>query len=357
MSRSLLAITLILGLAAAPMLLAQDAGSKRPATRGGGHGEGELRITPIHNEAEVYLRNVRQVTYEGLKSGEGYFSPDHKKIAFQSVRGDCPHYQIFVKDLDGTRLVRASTGEGLTTCAHFHPRQPSMIWASTHLDRDSWPPVPPEAGRYAWNFHPSFDIFSSDLEGRNVKRLTDAADYDAEGSFSPCGTRITFCSKRTGDPEIWTMASDGSDLHQVTHAAGYDGGPFYSPDGKLICFRGFRDPENPRGANLYVINADGSDERQLTFDTGVVNWAPYFHPAGQYLIYTRNVGGHRNFELFMIPVAGGKSVQITHHEMADVLPVFSPDGTRLMWTSTRGTGRSQLFMADFVMPEKEAFSR
>ena len=302
-------------------------------------------------EAETpHLSNLRQVTFEGERSGESYYAPDMQRIAFQSVRGDCPHYQIFVKRLDGTRLVRVSTGKGLTTCSYFHPTADRMIWASTHLDPASWPPPPPGSGKYTWDKHPSFDIFQSDTEGHEVRRLTDTPGYDAEGSYSADGTRIVFTSERDGDLEIYTMTADGSDVRRVTNAVGYDGGPFFSPDGKRICFRGFRDPENPRLAQIYVIDADGKNERKLT-DVPAVNWAPYWHPSGEYLVYTKNVGGHRNFELFLLPLDGKPEIQLTFDDAADVLPVFSPDGKQLMWTSTRGTGTSQVFIADFKAPD------
>jgi Tol biopolymer transport system component len=206
----------------------------------------------------AWLKNIRQLTFEGTRSGEAYFSPDGKSMSFQSVRGDCPHYQIFLKHLDGTRLVRLSPGNGLTTCSYFHPFEQRVLWASTHLDPATYGPPPANQGRYVWDKHKSFDIFTSDLDGKNPIRLTKAPGYDAEGSYSSDGSRICFTSERDGDLEIYTMAADGSDVRRVTNSVGYDGGPFFSPDGKLITFRGFRDPENPRFANIYVIDADGS---------------------------------------------------------------------------------------------------
>ena len=304
---------------------------------------------------KAWLKNIRQITFEGPRNGEAYFSPDMKSICFQGVLGDCPHYQIFVKRLDGTRLVRVSPGQGLTTCAYFSPDGKDLIWASTHLDPATFGPPPKTGGRYVWDKHESFDIFVSDPEGKNVRRLTDTPGYDAEGSYSPDGKRICFTSQRSGDFEIYTMKADGTDVKRVTNAKGYDGGPFYSPDGSQICFRGFRDPENPRHAQIYVINADGTGEKQLTFDQAV-NWAPYYHPSGKFLIYSKNVGGHRNFELFLVPVKGGDSIRLTTDAGADVLPVFSPDGKKLMWTSTRVGGKSQIFLADFLRPSQDIWN-
>ncbi|HYC76528.1 MAG TPA: M28 family peptidase, partial [Planctomycetota bacterium] len=122
-----------------------------------------------------------------------------------------------------------------------------------------------------------------------------------------------------------------------------------------ICFRGFRDPKNPRYAQIFVVDADGSNEKQLTFDVAV-NWAPFWHADGETLVYSKNVGGHRNYDLFLVKASGGPSVRISRAPEADVLPVFSPDGKKILWTSTRADGRSQLFIADFRMPTAEEWA-
>jgi Tol biopolymer transport system component len=103
---------------------------------------------------------------------------------------------------------------------------------------------------------------------------------------------------------------------------------------------------------------------QLTNDLGTVNWAPYFHPSGKYFVWTRadysRGPSSAHFHLFTMDleykkgtVAGGKVTQVTYDKAADVLPVFSPDGKKLMWTTTRSKdGSSQLFVADWLRGSK-----
>ena len=81
----------------------------------------------------------------------------------------------------------------------------------------------------------------------------------------------------------------------------------------------------------------------------MVSWGPYYHPSGDYIIYSSNLMGHANFELFMIDLQGNHApVRVTHTEGTDILPVFSPDGSKLAWSSTRtDNGSSQVFMADW----------
>lgn len=309
-----------------------------------------------------FLANVRQLTFDG-QSGEGYFSPDMKKIILQSIRGEHPFYQIYIKDLETGDEKMVSTGHGRTTCAYFHPTKPKIIYASSHLDPEHEVAAeeerkrlaelkrnPQQRSSYSWNFDPYMEIFEADLDGGNLKRLTNASGYDAEGSYSPDGKEIVFCSFRDGSGNIYVMDAEGGNVRQITNSPGYDGGPFFSPDGKRILFRG--EVRQRDYLQIFVINADGAGEKQLT-DNGAVNWGPYWHPDGKHIIFATSLHGHYNYELYLMNIETGKQERVTYTFGADVLPVFSPDGSKLMWTSKRGKNRegesaSQLWIADWV---------
>ena len=99
------------------------------------------------------------------------------------------------------------------------------------------------------------------------------------------------------------MNPDGSDVQQVTHDLGYDGGAFFSPDGTRLIFRASRPKTTeevaeyeallaeglvkPTAMELYTCKVDGSDLRQIT-QLGGANWAPYFHPDGQRILFCSN---------------------------------------------------------------------
>src|SRR5579862_6076274 len=86
-----------------------------------------------------HLTNIRQVTADFVRAGEGYFSPDGKTIIFQAEEKGTgnPFYQIFTQDLASGVARRVSPGIGKTTCAYFHPNGKKIIFASTHLDPDA----------------------------------------------------------------------------------------------------------------------------------------------------------------------------------------------------------------------------
>ncbi len=288
------------------------------------------------SNGDGYVANLRQITSVGEKSGEGYFSPDGKHVVYQSVQEGCPHYQIYSLSLAGGKPKLLSPGQGLTTCAYFHPTNQTVLFASTHHDEASHVPPPKTGGRYVWDKHKSFEIYTVQRDGTSIIRLTTAPGYDAEGSYSSDGKQICFTSNRDDDLEIYVMKSDGSGQKRVTYSKGYDGGPFFSPDNKRICFRGFRDlrPEMSRYAQIYTIGVDGKNERQHTFNTAV-NWAPYYHPGGKYMAYCTNIGGHRNFEIILLRLSDSHIVRLTTDSGADVMPVFSPNGKKIMWTTTQ----------------------
>lgn len=319
-----------------------------------------------------FLKNMRQVTKGMVKAGEGYFSPDGAEIVYQAQPLEYPFYQIYTQPLSGGEPKLISTGRGRTTCAYFTVDGKQILYASSHLDPNMDKTEADERRqqeedkasgvrrRYKWDFDPFTDLFVADRDGKIVKRLTDAKGYDAEGAYSKDGKKIAFCSDRDGDPDIYLMDADGSNVKQLTTAPGYDGGPFISPDGKWVVFRS--DRKKAEYLQIYVIGVDGKNETALT-DTDGVNWGPYWHPTEPYLIWSgadhSDPMARPNYDLWLAryEVKGGKftmgaPIRVTDFPGADVLPVFSPDGKKLMWTSTRTEDRSsQLFIADFIMPK------
>jgi Tol biopolymer transport system component len=319
-----------------------------------------------------YLGNVRQLTSGFVKAGEGYFSPDGQTIIYQAVPQGYPFYQIYKQPLAGGEPQLISTGRGRTTCSFFSPDGKRLIFASSHLDPNLSATEDKERKqqeedkrtgarrRYQWDFDPYTDIFEGDLDGKHLKPLTAAAGYDAEGAYSPDGKQIAFCSDRDGDPDLYIMNSDGSDVRQLTNEKGYDGGPFVSPNGKWIIYRSDRQKEG--FLQIHAIGVDGKNDVALTDNVGV-NWAPYWHPTKPYIIWTgadhSDPKARPNYDLWLMKyeekdgkLVPGPITRITDHPSADVLPVFSPDGKQLMWTSNRTDDHSsQLYIADFKLSE------
>ncbi|MGZ3749596.1 MAG: M28 family peptidase, partial [Pseudobdellovibrionaceae bacterium] len=331
---------------------------------------------------------ARQLTFEGPKSGEGYFSADGKKMIFQSERypGN-PFYQMYVMDLGTGKTDLISSGKGKTTCGWIHPNLKTLLFSSTHLD-PQWKKKQeeeleirkkPVKGRYSWSFDENYDIFTSDLKGKHLKQLTKTLGYDAESSYSPDGKWIAFASNRAGyteklspedqklfqqDPsymmDIYIMKADGTQVKRLTDTKGYDGGPFFSADGKKITWRRFA--PNGATAEIYTMNVDGTNQKQITH-MKAMSWAPFYHPSGDYIIFASSVLSFANFELFIVDSEGTKTpVRVTFNEGFDGLASFSPDGKQMTWSHRNEKGESQIYIANWDdaqarrllgLPEKE----
>ena len=198
--------------------------------------------------------------------------------------------------------------------------------------------------------------------------MTNISGYDAEATLSPDGSKIVFTSIRSGDLELWTMNVDGTNLKQITNGLGYDGGAFFSPDGLKLVFRASRPQSEeeqkeykdllaqglvmPTSMEIYTCNVDGTDLKQVTH-LGKANWAPYFLPDGNKLIFSSNHDAERgyNFNLFTVNLDGSGLEKITNESNFNAFPMFSRDGKKLIFSSNRnnhGTHDTNLFIADWV---------
>jgi len=308
---------------------------------------------------EPYLEGITQLTFEQdyVKAGEAYFSPDGTRILYQGVQGKQPYFQIYVMNADGSDQRMVSTGKGKTTCAFFDPRDANrFIYASSHLDPRTHeaPKTKPGRRSYQWDYDGSMDVFLADLRtGKILERLTTEEGYDAECAFSSDGKLICFTNRSEGDSDIWLMNSDGSDKRVLVRKDGTDGGPFFFPGDEWVLYRASR--EDDRQMQAYLTRVDGSETRQLT-NTPRVNWAPFAHPSGDVVALSSSMEGHTNYDVVLVKTDGSRrEYRLTTAMGFDGLPVFSPDGEWMMWTSTRGGGKSQIYKARFRMPPDELF--
>ncbi|HEY9479041.1 MAG TPA: hypothetical protein VIP79_03090 [Gemmatimonadaceae bacterium] len=315
---------------------------------------------------ERHLANIRQLTHGG-ENAEAYFSADGKQLIFQSTRDGRSCDQQFIMNVDGSNVHRVSNGSGKTTCGYFFAKDSKIFFASTHAAGGACPARPDPSKGYVWGLDP-FDIYTANPDGSELQRLTDYGVYTAEGTLSPDGRTIVFTSLKDGDLDIYTMNVDGSNVRRLTTAVGYDGGPFFSPDGKQIVYRAYHPTDSteladyrsllaqhivrPSKMEIWVMNADGSNQRQIT-KLGGANFAPFFTPDGKRIIFSSNYRNPRsgNFDLFLVSLDGSGLEQVTTSPEFDGFPQFSPDGRSLVWASNRLAGNpheTNIFIADWV---------
>jgi len=313
-----------------------------------------------------HLTNINQLTHGG-QNAEAYWSPDGKRLIFQTTRPPYECDQIFIMNADGSDPHVVSTGKGVTTCGYFLGDNKRIIYASTHAAGDACPPRPDRSKGYVWGIFAGFDIYLATDSGKILKRLTDAPGYDAEGTVNWKTDRMVYTSLASGDLDLWTMKTDGSGKKRLTTKTGYDGGAVFSRDGKKLVWRAnypktdetmarykellAQNLTAPMKMEIVVADAGGSNSRVIT-NFGCASFAPTFTPDSRKIIFASNKNecDSRKFELFQMNLDGTDLEQITDFGGFTSFPEFSPDGKRLVFCADRNAKERyefNIFTADW----------
>lgn len=340
------------------------------------------------------LQDPVQLTFstEFAKAGESYIDYDNSRVVFQAVLAPKageeadPFYAMYLAPLtlgEGSTpalgpSVRISPAASSNTCGWFDPLHHDRILLGSTVTA---PAEHQKAGfqvgtrRYVWMFPAEMEVCTvSTAGGASPVPLFSRGNYDAECSFDASGRFVLYThvedspSPKEGEPaprpdgNIYIFDTLTQKHHPIVIAPGYDGGPFFSPDGRSICYRSDRQGNDL--LQVYVADLkfenDASGQLKISMDkewaltnNDHVNWAPFWHPSGTYLVYGSSEAGHDNYELFAIETDMDKlrgdpakkvaaadpstmrRVRITHAPGADILPAFSSDGKYLIWTSQR----------------------
>ncbi len=330
------------------------------------------RQTVEGNPAEPNLANLYQMTFGG-QNAEAYWSKDGKRIVYQSLQPGYPDEQIFTMDADGANRTLVSTGKGRCTCSYFSPDLKWVYFSSTH-EKNEGPQKKLDMSKgYLWMVNPDFSLYRAPFaKGEQagaapLQSILKKNGYIAETTIAPNGKYLTFTGNFDGDLEIYRANLDGTDLRRLTNEVGYDGGPFIGWDSKQIVYR--RQPaatpeslaeyqallkENlvrPGKLEIWIMDANGANKRQVT-NLNCASFAPFLHPDGKRIIFSSNYGDAkgREFDLWMINVDGTGLKQITKTPDFDGFPMFTRNGKKLIWASNRFgkvRGETNLFVADW----------
>jgi Tol biopolymer transport system component len=317
-------------------------------------------------QVTTHLSNLRQLTFGG-QNAEAYWSPDGKRLVFQSTREPFQCDQIFVMNADGSGQRLISTGKGRTTCGYFLPDNKHILYASTHEDGEACPAPPDRSKGYVWAVYPSFDIYLATDTGKIVKKLTTAPGYDAEATVHFRTKQVVYTSMASGDLDLWLMNPDGSGKRRISSGAGYDGGAVFSPDGQKLVWRA-NYPSTPDAMAKYkellgnhltspmkmeiiVADASGHNAKQIT-NFECASFAPAFTPDSQRIVFASNkhACGSNSFELYMMKLDGSELERVTTFNGFTSFPEFSPDGKRIVFASNyQGKSRYEfnIFTADW----------
>ena len=249
-----------------------------------------------------------------------YMMPDGKHVMYSSTHlasKDCPPvpdkekmkkyvwpvyetFDIFVADLEGNIVAQLTDEPGYDAEPTVSPKGDKIVFTSTRSG--------------------DLELHTMNLDGSDVKQVTTGLGYDGGAFFSPDGTKLVFRSSRPqteeeikkykdllanglvepSDMEIYICDVDGSNLKKVTDLGRANWAPFYHPSGKKILFSSNHASLIPWKFNIFMIDENGENLEQITFD-GTFDAFPMFSPDGKKLVFcsNRNNGGTRSTNIFV----------------------------------------------------------
>ena len=303
--------------------------------------------TPASTAAPAPAADPRELPWRLIPNipdaAEAYWAPDSRHLiaqtrdprAIPSKHGGLGALTWIFTD-DGKEMWNVND-HGQDGCSFFFPDGQRVVWTSTR-DNMSMP-----VGNWSDSddYPQGAELYSSDLHGGNIHRLTNNKWYEAEVSVSPDGKWITFGRQVDGKMDIWVMRPDGTGEFQVTRTDDWqEGAPFFMPDSEHIIFRAWRraDYKNvkPTPMTIFTIKRDGTDWRRHTYDNGM-NWQPVPAPDGRHYVYVKALT-EKNWEIYLGDLAGGEPRRLTYYDNIDLLPQVSPDGRKMNWARARGPG-------------------
>jgi TolB protein len=298
----------------------------------------ELRLFNVRSRQQIYAReytgsaaNPRlyahtiadelhksQRALRGVARTRLTFSSDRNRERVAGPTDNRDVKEIYVSDYDGANQRRITVGRTLNIMPSWSPDGRSIVYTSY---RRGFP-----------------ELLISNIFQGTLEAPTEKFGQGYLGAFSPDGTRIAFSSGREGNSEIYVMNRDGSGVRRLTNHPGADVTPTWSPTGTQIAFTSDRSGS----PQIWIVGADGLNLRRLTYESYAdrATWSPA--PYNE-IAFSARTGPGNDIKIYNL--AEGQTRQITFGEGSNESPAWAPNGRHLAFSSTRA-GRGQIFTID-----------
>ena len=297
----------------------------------------------VEKAIELPIKKIPTVT----NGAEAYFSPDGKSVIFNGKMGKDTTHQVYTINIDGTDLKKINA-IGDDACSHYTPDGKHLIWTSTKDNLDM------HRGNYSdpKDYPQGAELYMSDLDGKNIVRLTNNKRYDAEVGISPYGKILLFSlQNHKREIDLWTMNPDGTNQTQITFTPDWqEGGAFIMGDNKTILLRAWKKSEEgleKKDMHLFTVDVDGKNMKQISHKSGT-HWAPFPAPDGEHFAYVTVFPPH-NYEIMLRSLKTGEEQRLTNNSAFDGFPAFSPDGKSISFSSSRGNEKGDRSLKLYVM--------
>jgi Tol biopolymer transport system component/PKD repeat protein len=295
----------------------------------------------------IYDETVKAEATQGgiTQSSTASVTVEPDRIVFVSDRNN-DQFDIYIMDMDGgnqDRLTSSGIGVGYISCSPDGRRIAYWIegdiltinkdgtWNNALLFgseayEPAWSPDGKKIAFQSWKHDPfriegNSEIYTMDVDGGNLVRLTDNSAYDDYPAWSPDGTMLAFISDRDGNEEIYVMNADGSKQRRLTNHNSSDVFPVWSPDGTEIAFQSGRVGGESWG--IYIMDVDGTNVRPLQASTSYISNAPSWSPDGETILFSSTRDADQA-EIYIMDQDGSDVIRLTTNLVNDVFPRWVP---------------------------------